>query len=202
MSCTFSQELIEQAIAFHGHYCPGLGIGLRATEYALYELKATRDTDMLAVVETDMCAVDAIQFLTSCTFGKGNLIHKDYGKTAFSFYNRETGESIRLVFNHNARGASLNDLMPLMKKVEEGTATEEEHHHIQTNRESMKERFFQLPLQEMFSVKKAESLPRPARILASIACEQCGERVMESRIRRFGGKYMCIPCFMKIEQKI
>jgi formylmethanofuran dehydrogenase subunit E len=31
-----------------------------------------------------MCAVDAIRFLTGCTFGKGNLVHLDHGKNARS----------------------------------------------------------------------------------------------------------------------
>jgi formylmethanofuran dehydrogenase subunit E len=44
--------------------------------------------------------------------------------------------------------------------------------------------------------------PRPARILTSHACEQCGEMTMESRTRRLGGQTLCIPCFADQEQKI
>ncbi len=50
----------------------------------------------MAVVETDMCGVDAIQFLTGCTFGKGNLIHRDWGKNAFSFFRRSDGRAVRI----------------------------------------------------------------------------------------------------------
>ena len=32
-----------------------------------------------------MLAVDAVQVLTGCTFGKGNLIYRPTGKMAFSF---------------------------------------------------------------------------------------------------------------------
>ena len=60
--------------------------GICAAEWDLTELCArSRDEELVAVVETDMSGVDAIQFLTGCTFGKGNLIHKDYGKNAFSY---------------------------------------------------------------------------------------------------------------------
>lgn len=38
------------------------------------------DEEMVAIVENDSCAVDAIQVLTGCTLGKGNLIFRDYGK--------------------------------------------------------------------------------------------------------------------------
>lgn len=71
---------------------------IRAAEWTLIELcTRSRDEELVIVVETDMCGVDAIQFLTGCNFGKGNLIHKDYGKTAFTFYRRSDGEAARLV---------------------------------------------------------------------------------------------------------
>jgi formylmethanofuran dehydrogenase subunit E len=35
----------------------------------------------------------------------------------------------------------------------------------------------------------------------SIACETCGEKVMETRTRRFSGKTVCIPCFNQMEQR-
>jgi formylmethanofuran dehydrogenase subunit E len=43
--------------------------------------------------------------------------------------------------------------------------------------------------------------PKPARILASLKCEACGEMAMESRTRRFDGKTLCLPCFEKVEPK-
>ena len=79
------QELIDQALTFHRHWCPGLVLGIRAAAYALQELGAAGDEEIVAVTETDMCAVDAVQALTGCTFGKGNLVFKDRGKVAFSF---------------------------------------------------------------------------------------------------------------------
>ena len=82
---TIDPVLVKQATDFHGHWCPGLAIGIRAAEWALKEMGKAPDEEIVAVVETDMCGVDAIQSLTGCTFGKGNLIHKDYGKSAFTF---------------------------------------------------------------------------------------------------------------------
>ena len=85
-STKIDPELIKKTIDFHGHWCPGLAIGIRAAEWALKEMGKAPDEEIVAVVETDMCGVDAIQSLTGCTFGKGNLIHKDYGKSAFTFF--------------------------------------------------------------------------------------------------------------------
>ena len=65
---------------------------------ALRELKADRprDEELVAIVENDSCAVDAIQFITGCTFGKGNLIFRDYGKHVYTFFNRRTGQGVRI----------------------------------------------------------------------------------------------------------
>ncbi|MBW2392561.1 MAG: formylmethanofuran dehydrogenase subunit E family protein, partial [Deltaproteobacteria bacterium] len=67
-----SEEMIQKTVAFHGHMCPGLAIGIRAAEVALRDIGPhAHDEEVVAVVETDMCGVDAIQSLTGCTFGKG-----------------------------------------------------------------------------------------------------------------------------------
>ena len=39
------------------------------------------DEEIVAIVENDACGVDALQCVTGCTFGKGNLIFRDYGIT-------------------------------------------------------------------------------------------------------------------------
>jgi len=61
--------------------CPGLPGSLRA----LKELKGrAEDEELVAVVENNLCAVDAVQVMTGCTFGKGNLIFRDYGKQVYT----------------------------------------------------------------------------------------------------------------------
>lgn len=69
----------EKAVEFHGHVCPGLAIGYRAAELGIEALACGRDTDeeLVAIVENDACGVDAVQVVTGCTLGKGNLILKD-----------------------------------------------------------------------------------------------------------------------------
>jgi len=73
---------LREAIQFHGHHCPGLALAYRVAKAALREFGAGRpqDEELVAVVENDSCAADAIQFITGCTFGKGNLIFHDFGK--------------------------------------------------------------------------------------------------------------------------
>jgi formylmethanofuran dehydrogenase subunit E len=202
MGCSVNKELIEKTIAFHGHSCPGLIIGIRAAELALKKLGDVEKKDLVAVVETDMCGVDAIQFLTGCTLGKGNLIHKDYGKMAFSFYDRSRNVGFRAVLRQDVSGDVGSELRSLMKKVEDGTANEEQHNRLHKLRSELQERYMNADLEEVFIVTEPRlPVPKPARILSSLQCEACGEMTMESRTRRFGGKTLCLPCFEKIEQK-
>jgi formylmethanofuran dehydrogenase subunit E len=203
MSCRISPEQIDATIAFHGHSCPGLAIGIRAAELALRELDNPKDTEIVAVVETDMCGVDALQFLLGTTMGKGNLIHRDHGKMAFSFFRRETGQGVRALLNPDSRRGMDDEMAELMKKTGSGKATEAEKMRMEELRASLQHRFMTLPLDEMFQVTKMDQgAPRPPRILQSMVCEHCGETTMESRTRRFAGQTLCIPCFQMVEQKI
>jgi formylmethanofuran dehydrogenase subunit E len=203
MSCQLPNERIDATIAFHGHSCPGLAIGIRAAELALRELENPRDTEIVAVVETDMCGVDALQFLLGTTMGKGNLIHRDHGKMAFSFFRRETGRGFRAMLNPEARGGMDEEMAELMKKSGSGKATETENLRMGELRATLQDRFMTLPLDEMFQITTVDQgAPRPPKILQSLACEHCGEKTMESRTRRFAGATLCIPCFQLVEQKI
>ncbi len=67
---------LELAIQFHGHICPGLLIGVRAAEFAQKHLDVSQDYDeeLVAIVETDSCGVDAIQAILGCTFGNSVYI--------------------------------------------------------------------------------------------------------------------------------
>ena len=131
----------------------------------------------VCVAETDMCGVDAIQFLTGCSLGKGNLIHKDYGKSAFTFYDRDTNKGFRALFTDFARE--------------------------EADRDNRIQKLLQAKLTDLFTTQEVEVPPvRAARILKSIQCDSCREMTMESRIRLFDGQNLCIPCFQSVEQKI
>ena len=123
--CAVDQATIVRTIAFHGHRCPGLSIGIRASEIALREVGSSLDEEVVAVTETDMCAVDAVQFLTGCTFGKGNLLFLDHGKIAFSFFRRSDGKSLRILAKHAPRPDDRARLELRMRRAS-GHATPEE----------------------------------------------------------------------------
>lgn len=200
---SLTPEMIEKSIEFHGHWCPGLALGLRAAELALNEVGHSKDEEIVAVVETDMCAVDAIQFLTGCTFGKGNLMYLDHGKTAFSFYRRSDGKAVRILARHQAFGELRQQMEPLHKKMLKEELSDQEKKRLQEIRAEICDAIMQAPWEEVFEVKPASRpAPKKARIMASLTCESCGEPVMETRTRRFDEKTLCIPCFDALEKRI
>lgn len=196
------EELIQQTIKFHGHSCPGLALGIRAAELALAELGRASDEEIVAVVETDMCGVDAVQFLTGCTFGKGNLIHLDYGKNAFTFYRRSDGKGIRIVTKSGTPRDQNDELSALRKKMLKEKLTPEEQEKMEKGKAARIEHIMDADPQDLFEVKPAQGpIPKKARILQSLVCEACGEATMESRTRRFFGQTLCIPCFEAMEKR-
>jgi formylmethanofuran dehydrogenase subunit E len=205
MSCKIAPGVIEQVIAFHGHSCPGLAIGIRVAEYALAEFGHSSDEEVVTVSETDMCGVDAIQFLTGCTLGKGNFIHRDYGKNAFSFYRRRDSKAARILLDRTAFADESDESMQHlhMKRQELGQLSPEDDERLETLRAGAIRRIMSAPLERLFKVGTPESIaPRNASILESLECETCGESTMESRTRRFAGKILCLTCFSKVEQKL
>ncbi len=203
MSYTTPDHVIEEAVRFHGHVCPGLVIGIRASEVCLKEFGHNNEEPVCCVCETDMCGVDAIQFMTGCTLGKGNLMQRDYGKMAFTFYRKRDGKGFRLLLNHDALGAEHAESAELLKKDLEGTITPEEAERLAMLRERTRLQILDAPIESLFTrMEPNQYIPRPAKILETLICASCGEGIMESRSRRFDGKILCIPCFNKVEQKV
>ena len=167
----------EEIIQFHGHECPGLAIGYKMATAAMKSLESIRaeDEEIVAIVENNACGVDALQCVTGCTFGKGNLLFHDYGKHVYTIYSRPTGNGVRVLFHGEGIPAGLRE-----------------------NRNDFTQWLLSAPSESIISVTPVNiSEPEPARILKSIPCELCGESVMESRVRELVGKSVCIPCYKK-----
>ena len=137
-------------------------MGIRAAEAALRDFGKAGDEDIVAVVETDMCGVDAIQFLTGCTFGKGNLIYRDHGKNAFTFYRRRDNKSARLVARPGRFADSMPELGLLSAKKEKEGLTDDEKAQWKSLREDLSRRIMEADLDDLFDTK-APTWKLPAR---------------------------------------
>lgn len=187
---------LRDAIQFHGHLCPGLALGFRAAKAALRELKADRprDEELVAIVENDSCAVDAVQFITGCTFGKGNLIFRDYGKHVYTFFNRRTGQGVRI--SEDYRGFESDHGLSGLKKRQE--AGEDVSRERQERLMAKAAAILKAEEKDLFAIQPVSGPPpEEAKIRSSVRCSMCGEKFMESRSRVKNGKIVCIPCFEK-----
>jgi formylmethanofuran dehydrogenase subunit E len=185
----------DEVVEFHGHACPGLALGYRASGIALRILgERAEDEELVAVVENDSCAVDAVQVMTGCTFGKGNLIFRDYGKQVYTFVSRPSGESLRVSVRWVSPPETEGE-RAAWEKYSGGDRSEEVVSVVHGRKSRKIRAIMEARDEDLFNVvrEKAE-LPDEARIYPSVKCELCGEKMMEPRARVRGGKVVCIPC--------
>ncbi|HPL30407.1 MAG TPA: FmdE family protein [Anaerolineae bacterium] len=178
------KALLDSAIAFHGHFCPGLLIGYRAALIGLRELGVQRaqDEELIAIAETDACGVDAVQVLTGCTLGKGNLLFRDWGKQVFTFGRRSDGRMVRVALRYRATWREEDDQLPEAER-----------------RQRARDRMQSMGDEELYDVRWVDApLPGPARIFKTVQCGQCGEGVMEARARLRDGQPVCPECYGEV----
>ncbi len=189
-------DTIQKAIEFHGHLCPGLMMGVRAARIALREIGPhSEGHDVVAIVETDLCPVDAIQSLTGCTFGKGNLIHRDYGKNAYTFVRRADGKAIRIITRSDGWPPDSPERQELSEKVQVGTATAAEERRARELQDERALAILALPEERLFDVRTAriELLARD-RGLAAAPCAACGELTRVTHLHHVDGRMLCGAC--------
>lgn len=196
-----TQELIDKATAFHGHWCGGLARGIRVAAWAMEHFGTAADEEIVAVTETDMCAVDAIQSLVGCTFGKGNLVFRDRGKVAFTFFRRRDGKSARIV-EKLRDDEQFRRVRALRSRLEGTDLTPEERKAFETELAELRrqdmERLLSAPFETLFDIKPALcDMPGMARRLPTIICGSCGEGVMSTRIVETAGRRLCMDCAEK-----
>lgn len=171
MMIEMNQELWKKCATFHGHECPGLAIGFKACEAAIEKLKLefAPDEEVVCITENDACGVDAVQVITGCTMGKGNLIYRGTGKMAFSFFNRKKEESIRMM------------LKPFSGEMD---------------RPQRQAYILNASVDEIFTFSKPKfDVPKKARLFNTVTCEICGEGAPEHKMRLKDGKKVCLDCF-------
>lgn len=192
--------LLDEAAKLHGHYCPGLALGVKAACTAVNEMDIEHEgmEDVLAVVDTNNCLSDGIQYVTGCTFGNNSLIFRDLGKTAVTLTMRDE-KGIRLQAKPDA-GENWNDEFPRYgelfdKIVSEREGTEEKEKEFQRLGKKVSHHVVNIPAEKLFDIsEKSIDIPDYAPIHGSFTCDLCGESVMASRKVEEDGKELCLEC--------
>lgn len=202
-------RLLMMAAQLHGHYCPGLALGIMAGAYGMQEMNRISDglEDLLAIVETNNCFSDGIQFVTGCSFGNNALIFKDTGKVACSLVDRN-GEGIRFVMKQEAQEymhAVYPEFSPAFDKV-----VDDHDRGVETVTEfktgGLKKAFAVLDLDfdHLFirQTLKDSAVPEYAPSYKSLVCSSCNETIMASRSVKKEGKIFCLECAGKTVNRL
>jgi len=178
------EALLERSVAAHGHLCPGQVLGVRMTMRGLAELGLPvppPPKTVIAVVETDRCAADAVASVSGCSLGRRSLKHYDLGKMAASFLDLSTGRAVRVAARDDSREA-----------VARYSAGVEDPHDAQT------EAYRLMPDEELLRVQAVElhlaESDLPGRPRRRVPCAQCGEHVSDDRHVLVAGRPLCRSC--------
>lgn len=195
--------LMIKAAQMHGHYCPGLALGVMAAAFAMKEMQSDSDgmEDLLAITETNNCFSDGVQFVTGCTFGNNALIYKELGKTAFTLTKRD-GKGLRLSVLPEARDFirdAFPDFQQLYQQVVAGQKRDEAL--VSDYRKKAVERAFAtlgLPFDKLFKTEEIEvDVPQYAAVVESLVCVVCNESVMNNHVEFHGTQSLCYACSNK-----
>ncbi|MGC8932811.1 MAG: FmdE family protein [Candidatus Methanodesulfokora sp.] len=204
-----SEALVEKAKEFHGHICPFLVLGLRASEIAMQKLGLTKagevetvGEEILAIVECNNCFTDGVQVATGCTLGNNSLIYMDVGKNAVTLVKRGEWRGVRVyIDSEKLRNKYFKkEATELFEKVVvKRQGTSEDYERLRKMWAENGWSMTNVP-EEMFKIEEVETAEiERAPILESVKCEKCGELVMKTRIRVVDGKAVCLSCLGECE---
>jgi len=191
--------LFEMALAFHGHKCPAMPLGLRAGAAAMEKLgvEKAKNKELLTLCETGgkhpmSCFADGVMAVTGCTYGKGNFKKNYRDKLAFTLIEAASGRAVRVVVKAPFIEKSLNGpFVSLRRKGMQPQDIDAEIvdpliHGILTKPEAEL-----LDVGEVFDME----LPKPKPSFKAIPCAKCGEEVFVHGARVApDGEIVCIPC--------
>lgn len=192
-------QLLELGLAFHGHKCPAMPMGLRVSLAAMQALRVERtgDSALIALVELDenhcaTCFADGVQVATGCTFGKGNIQKLHYGKWGLTLIDKKRGKAVRVTPKTEAMQRNKEtDFMALRKAGTPPTQIDPSISEPLVKRVMAAPDESLLTVGPVFDYEWHEDLPHT---FESVVCEDCGEMVVERNARIKAGRVVCIPC--------
>ncbi len=194
-----AKDFLTAGQQFHGHACPAMPMGLRAGAAAMNALGVDRDQDkeLFAVLELGdghcaHCFADGVQMISGCTFGKGNIRKRGYGKFGLTLIDRKTGRSIRVVPRAEVQMASRQT--PFFQNYRMlGVPSSQVPAEVV---EPLIQNVMNAPEGKLLAIGEIREAAVEAQgeTLAAFVCQRCGEMVSETYGRIAGEQKVCIPC--------
>ena len=178
------QPLLDLASRDHSHLCPrqilGVRIGLTGMAALGFDAPPTGKR-LLVIAETDGCFVDGVSAATNCAVGHRTLRVEDYGKTAATFVDTQTGRAVRLA-----------PVLDIRQRAFAYAPGETRHYFAQMAAYRI------MPDDEMFTIAEV-TLTTPIEAIISrpglrVDCDVCGEEIMNEREIHQAGLTLCHAC--------
>ena len=198
------RDFLDKARFFHGHVCPFLALGIKASFVAMDRLGVGRlgfdesvGESILAIVECNNCFTDGVQVATGCTLGNNCLLYFDLGKVALTIVKRSTWEGVRVYIDSQMLKEEYfpEEALHLFRKVvamRKGSRKDKEI--LLQIWEKLGYEMLKIP-ENKFKIDRVNVPPiEKAPIVKSVRCESCRELVMETRVVRISGKNYCLKC--------
>lgn len=153
------EELLLGAAQMHGHFCPGLALGVKATAYAMNALSGMSDNmeDLRAILETKTCFTDGLQYVSGCTLGNQALRFKDLEQTAFTL-TRKNGKGLRVAAREEARQLIQESFPEFNALFQQVVIQQSQSPQLKEDfRKATRDRAFavlQLPFDQLFTMKE------------------------------------------------
>lgn len=178
------EDILAASAALHHHLCPRQVLGARIGSYAgeLLGLELPReDKRLLAIVETDGCAVDGISAATGCRVGRRTMRIVDFGKVAGVFVDTATEQAVRVVPRPGCREAAWQYARRPRSRWEAQLI----------GYQQMPDRLLLRAQSVRLSTSLEALLSRPGR---KTTCEICAEEIMNDRQIIHEGTTLCAGC--------
>jgi formylmethanofuran dehydrogenase subunit E len=177
-------ELLALSSRDHSHLCPRqiLGVRLGLTGMAALGFDAPpAGKRLLVIAETDGCFVDGVSAATNCSVGHRTLRVEDYGKTAATFVDTQSGLAVRVA-----------PTLDIRERAYQYAPNEPRHYFAQMQAYQV------MPDEEMFSVAEVHLAVSISEIVSRpglrVNCDVCGEEIMNEREIHREGLTLCRAC--------
>ncbi len=199
-----ARDFLEIGLAFHGHKCPAMPLGLRASVAAMNVMgvERSKDKELHVISETGKghaaaCFLDGIMAATGCTYGKSNIEKRYYNKMAFTLIDVRGQSSVRVSLKPEFFARMLSS--PFVEQRKQGVPPQDIAPEVA---DPLVEKVMSMPEEDFLEIGTITSceFTRKAGVFDAESCSQCGEMVFVDKVLDTGTSKICLRCKDKAEK--
>ncbi len=193
-----ARDFMETGLAFHGHKCPAMPLGLRAAVAAMNALGVDRakDKELHVISETGKghaagCFLDGIMVATGCTYGKSNIEKLYYNKMAFTLIDVAGQQAVRVSLKPEFFAKMLGS--PFVELRKKGVPPQDIAPEIA---DPLVQKVLSMPEATFLNIGPVtpRMLERKKGVFEAKACSRCGEMTFVDKLVNTGDGLLCPGC--------